>query len=469
MIFKCNRLPAGSESDPEKPPAMNNTTVDQLLVDEGFLAWYRASDKEQLSIWDAWIQENEENRMMAMEAVRLLNMLYFKETLGASDKRADEIWKRIEKEIAQRTPAPIRRNKESSPLLLSNYMKVAVRNLRRGKMHSVINIAGLSVGMAVSLLIGFWIWDELSFNKFHEHYDRIAQVMERGVAQNGTKFANYGTSIPVAQALRDQYAENFDHVVLMSNGQHTLGNSDNKFTTYGSFMEPEGPEMLSLQMLKGSWAGLGDPSSILLSESMAQKLFKDGDPIGHMVKMDNSSRIVLKVTGVYKDLPRNDDWQGVNFIVPWQEFLDKWDWIRGAKDNWNENICRLVVQLAPNVTLAEATQKIRYVKQKHITDKGLKLDLFLYPMSKWHLYSEFKDGYSSGGLITFVWLFGTIGAFVLLLACINFMNLSTARSEKRAREVGIRKVMGSMRRQLIFQFFSESVLTAASHSCWPSS
>ena len=223
-------------------------------------------------------------------------------------------------------------------------------------------------------------------------------------------------------------------------------------------MEPYAPEMLTLKMLKGSRAGLKEPGSILLSNTLSQSLFGTADPIGKVITLD--ARISVKVTGVYEDLPYNTSFKEVTFIAPWSLYLAQYDWAKNAQKSWGINSFEIFAQ----VNRQESMSKISAEIKKAITHKTGPFvgnpELFLQPMSRWHLHSEFKDGLSEGGRIQYVWLFGIIGAFVLLLACINFMNLSTAKSETRAKEVGIRKAIGSLRGQLIGQFFCESFLVA---------
>jgi len=224
-------------------------------------------------------------------------------------------------------------------------------------------------------------------------------------------------------------------------------------------METDAPKMLSLTMLAGSREGFKAHSSILLSQSTAKAIFGSDDPMGKIVKIDG--QVIEKVAGVYEDLPKNSSFSDVSFIAP---FLDLTNWVTGNENNWYNESFQLFVQLADHADMASVSAKIKDVKLKKIDPQTAKLEkpqMLLHPMSRWHLYSEFKDGVNSGGAIQYVWIFSLVGGFVLLLACINFMNLSTARSEKRAKEVGIRKAIGSLRGQLISQFFSESLVTAA--------
>ena len=340
--------------------------------------------------------------------------------------------------------------------MLKNYFKIALRTLLRNKAFSAINIIGLSVGMAVAILIGLWIFDEMSFDKYHQKYDRIAQVMQ-SQTWNGVIGSQTAMPLPLAPELRAKYSGDFKNVVLSSwTFEHILAVGDRKFTKTGNFVEPKFPEMFTFKMLKGSQKGLKDPYSILISESVATALFGDTDPINKIVKVDNKTNV--KVTGVYEDLPHNTTLNEVTFVLPWEMYLATENWVKNSQDQWNNNSFQTFAELNPNADFDKVSAKIRLVKFNHDKQDAAKPMVFLHPMSKWHLYSEFKDGKIAGGRIQFVWLFGIIGVFVLLLACINFMNLSTARSEKRAKEVGVRKAIGSVRSQLITQFLSESLL-----------
>ncbi len=343
--------------------------------------------------------------------------------------------------------------------MIKNYLKIAWRNLIKNKASSFINIGGLAVGMAVAMIIGLWIWDELSFDKYHQNYDRIAIVMQNET-NNGTINTQAAIPLPLDAELRKNYGSDFKHIVLTSwNDPHVLAAGDKKVAYPGTFMGIDGPEMFSLKMLKGNRNGLKDPSSMLISQSVAKALFGDADPTGKIVKLDN--RAGFNVSGVYEDLPRNTTLHDVAFIGPWDYYITSPGNGRSLTD-WGDNSLFMYVQVADNADMAKVSAKIKDVKLRNMDKADLKYNpqMFLQPMSKWHLFSEFKNGVNVGGAIQYVWLFGIIGIFVLLLACINFMNLSTARSEKRAKEVGIRKAIGSLRGQLISQFFCESLLIA---------
>jgi len=341
--------------------------------------------------------------------------------------------------------------------MIKNYLKTAWRNLVKNKVHSFINIVGLSVGMAVAMLIGLWIWDELSFDKFTSNYDNIAQV-KQNVTNNGEVQTWDQMPYPLAAELRKSYGSDFKNVVMTTGvGSHMLALDNKKLSLTGTFMEPQGPTMFTLDMLKGNKNALKDPTSIIISASTAKAYFGDANPIDKTLKIDN--QIIAKVAGVYRDFPQNSTFADLGFIGSWEMFYNAND-IKSMREPWRPNFCTIYVQTGNNADLAELSLKIRDAKLRNVNAVLAKKKpaLFLQPMSNWHLYDEFKDGKNIGGRIQYVWMFAIIGVFVLLLACINFMNLSTARSEKRAREVGIRKAVGSLRSQLIYQFFSESLL-----------
>ncbi|GAA4446843.1 ABC transporter permease [Nibrella saemangeumensis] len=345
--------------------------------------------------------------------------------------------------------------------MLQNYLKIAWRGLIKHKAYSFINIGGLAVGMAVAMLIGLWMYDELTYNRYFQNYNRIAKVMQRGTAE-GIVFNGGYMPLPLGNELRTAYAGDFKHVVMSSwTGEHILAYGNEKFTKTGNYLSPEAPEMLTLKMLSGTRAGLHDPASILLSQSVAQALFGTTDPVGKIVKLDN--KLNVKVTGVYEDFPVNTEFRDMKFMAPWALYVSSEEWVKRAQDNaeWNNNSWQILAQLAPNADFDAVSAKIKDLRVKHVPETAyMKPEFYLQPMSRWHLYTGWDKAGNVDGRIQYVWLFGIIGVFVLLLACINFMNLSTARSEKRAKEVGIRKSVGSVRSQLIGQFFSESILVA---------
>lgn len=339
--------------------------------------------------------------------------------------------------------------------MLKNYLRIAFRNLARNKMQSLINVAGLSAGIAVAMLIGLWIWDELSFDRYHRDYDAIAQVMQHQELNSEVRTQGK-VPIPLGEELRTTYGSEFKKVVMSSvTDNHILAVEGNKLVKTGNYMEADAPALFGLTVIKGASKGLASPSSIMLSESVAGALFGSADPIDKMLKFDDNAQ--LRVTGVYKDLPLNTTLSNVLFIVPWELQGQR---VQQNINNWGNNGWLIYVQLADKADISKVSAKIRDIKFRK-TDNGderFKPAIFLHPMRQWHLYSQFRNGVNIGGRIQYVWLFGLIGGFVLLLACINFMNLSTARSAKRAKEVGIRKSIGSLQAQLVAQFLTESLL-----------
>ncbi len=340
--------------------------------------------------------------------------------------------------------------------MFKNYFKTAWRNLIKNKGYSAINIGGLAVGMAVAMLIGLWVYDELSFDKYHTNYDRIAQVMQTANF-NGKLESQTANPALMGPAIQAKYGSDFKHVLQASwTDGHLVSYNNKLFNNVGIYIEPGALDMLSLHMVKGTRQALNDPYSIVLSASAAKAIFGDADPMGKMLKYDRNYNV--KVTGVYQDLPGNTSFHDVKMMMPWQLWIVQNSWINHMNEPWGSNFSQTFVQIADNADMQAVSAKIKNIKLDNVNEgeKKYKWKVFLQPMSKWHLYNDFKDGVNVGGDIKYVWLFGIIGIFVLLLACINFMNLSTARSEKRAKEVGIRKTVGSARWQVTKQFFIES-------------
>lgn len=322
-------------------------------------------------------------------------------------------------------------------------------------MYSSINIAGLAIGMAVSVLIGLWVWSELSFDKVHKNYKQLAQVWQF-VKFTDEKSSYNSLPIPLAEELRTKYPE-FEKVSVATykrDGILTIG--EKKLSSTGMFVEQDFPSMMTPEMIEGEYQSLADMNSIFISQSLAKSFFGKDEPINKIIRINNKSDV--KVAGVYKDFPENSSFNQVNFLGTWKLFRTMDQYADRASAEWDENSFQLFAQLKDGVDLKKTSANIKDIRMKMADPPKYKPEFFLHPMSDWHLRSEFRNGVNTGGLIKQVRLFGITGIFILLLACVNFMNLSTARSEKRAKEVGIRKTLGSARKNIISQFFSESFL-----------
>jgi putative ABC transport system permease protein len=344
--------------------------------------------------------------------------------------------------------------------MYKSYFKTSFRSMFKNKLHTFINITGLSVAMATVLIIVMWVGNELAYEKNFKNYQRIGQVLQN-VTNNGYVQTWNSIPYPLADEVRKNYGSDFVHVVLTSGKYpHLLASETKKLNKSGLYAEPDFTTMLTLSMLAGSADAIKDPSSVLLSASTAKAYFGEADPIGQIMTIDRE--FTVKVAGVYEDIPTNSIFSDMHFIAAWDLLFNGTGWIKHMEDPWRPNAFSLYVQLADHATFEEASAKIKDAKLKKVSEALAKKkpELFIHPMSQWHLYDKFENGKLAGGRIQYVWLFGIVGSFVLLMACINFMNLSTAQSEKRAKEVGIRKAIGSIRSQLVAQFFSESILTA---------
>ncbi|MBD2701183.1 ABC transporter permease [Spirosoma sp. BT702] len=348
------------------------------------------------------------------------------------------------------------------PIMIRNYLKIAWRNLAKNKVYSAINIGGLAVGMAVAMLIGLWIYDELTFNQYHQNYSRVAQVMRHEWFDGRKETGGQSSPIPLGTELQTAFGDEFSYVVLSTKPvNYIIASGDAKFNQSGRFMEAGAPELLTLRMVQGSRAGLHELNTILLTETLAKKLFGDENPINRIVTID--TQVNVKVTGVYEDLPTNSEFRGTSYIAPFDLYGSLNTWVKDARDNWGDKSFPIYVQIAPNKTFEQVSARIKGVMLPHLKAENAasKPEVFLHPMSNWHLFSAFENGANvTSEPMKYVLFYGVIGLFVLLLACINFTNLSTARSEKRAKEVGIRKAIGSVRAQLTSQFLSESVLVS---------
>jgi putative ABC transport system permease protein len=334
--------------------------------------------------------------------------------------------------------------------MIKNFIKVALRNLLRNKRFSIINISGLAIGMASAIIILLWVQNEISFDQFHKNKDRLFEVWEND-NRDGALQTSLNTQQLMAPALKHDFPEienatrvSWPNTVLVANGEKHI-------KADGIWVDPAFLTMFSFPLISGDInTALTDAHSVVITQKTAIKLFGNEDPMGKVLKFDNNDN--FKVTGLMKDLPNNTDF---NF-----EYLMSSAFQESKKyidEDWTDISLRTFVLLRPNSSLSEINAKIKKIIVKYSGGRS-KSDAFLYPATRSRLYSKFENGKPVGGRIENVRLFSVIAVFILLIACINFMNLSTARSEKRAREVGIRKVAGALKRSLIAQFLLESIM-----------
>lgn len=345
--------------------------------------------------------------------------------------------------------------------MYKSYLKIGWRNFIGNKGYSLINVGGLATGISVVILIGLWIYDEVSYDKNFPNYNRIARVVQNQTI-NGEIQTWFSQAMQLGPELQTAYGNNFEHVITASFPEDIkLSVGTKSLVKTGSYMEPGVTDMLTLNITRGAHNGLVSLNSILLSQSTAKALFGYDDPIDKLIRVNNN--LDVKVTGVYEDFPRNSSFSNLEVIMPWQLLVKSAELEKRV--SWGNSWFQCFVQIAEkadmkSVSLAIKDAKLKRVLAQDNNNARFRPELFLHPMSRWRLHSEFENGVSVGGGIKNVRMLGAIGGVVLLLACINFMNLSTARSEKRAKEVGIRKSVGSARSHLISQFFTESLIVA---------
>ena len=332
--------------------------------------------------------------------------------------------------------------------MIKNYLKIAWRNLIRNKGFSAINISGLAVGMASAILILLWIYNEVSYDRFHKNKDYLYAAWNRGTFDGKLQCWDNTPKI-LAPTLKQEFPE-IAEVSRQYSRWYVTRVGEKKVSSKALVTDPSFLSMFSFPLSQGNAKTvLNNVYSIVITEKMAKKMFGATDVINKVITIDKDN---FTVTGILKDLPTNSSID-FEYILPWAYLVKS-----GGDDNyWGNNSVQTFVQLKPNTSEAFANAKIKDITKRH--SNGLEeQEVFLHPMSKWHLHSSFENGKISGGRIETVRLFGIIAVFILLIACINFMNLSTARSEKRAKEVGIRKVAGANRSLLIGQFIGESVI-----------
>lgn len=330
-------------------------------------------------------------------------------------------------------------------------LKIGIRNLLKNKTFALINVGGLAIGLASCIVILLYVAYEWGYDKQISNYQNTYIVYTNQQSDIGK--TSYGWTPAVMAPYLKTKLSGVKYASHSSYPEpHLIGNEAQSFRTNSVFADPDFLKILDYQILKGNPEQvLKQPNTVILTESLAKKLFGNEDPMNKTVKLDNED--LLKVEAVIADPPRNTTIQ-FDYLLPWSLFETKNTWVKDA--GWQATICLTMVQLHDQARFSTINPQIRNIYKNN--DKTAEAEAMIHPLSKWHLYTEFSDGKATGGKITQVRNFFLLAICVLIIACINFMNLSTARSEKRAKEVGVRKVIGSTRSTLISQFMIESYL-----------
>jgi putative ABC transport system permease protein len=344
--------------------------------------------------------------------------------------------------------------------MFRHYLTTAWRNILKHKGYSALNVVGLAIGMGVALLIGLWVYNEYGYDRFLPNGDLLYQV-RRNFNSNGDTLNFPSTSLRLATALREEVPE-IEDVAESDFGQpHALKVGDKKLLLSGNIIGSDFLNMFQFPLLQGQAAvALKDPYSIVITEATAKALFGSTDPMGKMVRFDNQHD--LRVTGILQNIPVNSSFQ-FDYLIPFV-YLDAIDSGITAQraGSFGNNGYQLYVKLKPHVTYAQAASRIRGIEWRETKNtNSMMSSVILQPFHNWHLYGNYENGKEEAGFLQYVRLFILIGSLVLVIACINFVNLTTARSEKRAREVGVRKAIGSERKDLIVQFLIESTMLTA--------
>lgn len=334
--------------------------------------------------------------------------------------------------------------------MIRNYFVTAIRNLTRHKSFTIINLLGLTVGLSTSIYILLWIRDEVTYDRFNKDIEQIYEVFEHQTYSADKIYTFQATPGPLAEAMKSEFPE--VEITARSNwgGRSLLRYEENSFYAEGKLADSSLLQIFTFHWLEGDRANpLPDPSSIVLNATLAGKLFGGEKALGKLIRFRNQDD--LKVTGVFEDLPTNSTLQ-CEYVAPFMYFEKENPWL----EHWGNNGLMTFVKLRPNVDYLQFNEKIAdYIKTKY---EESVVTLFLHPYKDLRLYSNFENGKLNGGRITYVKAFAYVAVFILVIACINFMNLTTARSTMRSREVGVRKVIGAHRFSLIKQFLGESFL-----------
>ncbi|WP_295798780.1 ABC transporter permease [Mucilaginibacter sp.] len=333
--------------------------------------------------------------------------------------------------------------------MIKNYIKIAWRNLSRNKGFTITNLLGLTIGITCAIFIFLWVNDELMFDKFNTRYKNIYQVIANRDFKNNI-FTDQNMVFPLAKSLETGYPQIKNAVMSSYTSPQQFEYGQTKLKKDLAVVGGRYFDMFTCKFIKGNpKTALLEPNSLVLTESTAKSFFGDADPINKAIKINDK---LLKVTAVIADMPGNSTRQ----FEALSAFSPSDPQVQNAMKEWQNSSYSVYIETATNPNIAAIEKAINKIMYDHNHDKIS--TYFTVPMNRWHLYSDYKGGKNTGGQIEYVRLFTIIAIIILLIACVNFMNLSTARSEKRAKEVGIRKTLGSGKKQLITQFYFESLL-----------
>jgi putative ABC transport system permease protein len=336
--------------------------------------------------------------------------------------------------------------------MLKSYFKIAWRNLFQNKSFSITNVLGLTIGITCTILILLWVQDEVGYDRFHKNYSTVYKVMATRNFKNQI-FTDENMVLPLARSIETDVPQVKQAVVTTHRYPTVFTYGQTKLKKQGYTVSEHFFNIFSWKFVKGNpTTALSDPSSVVLSKSAAIAFFGNDNPINKVLRVDNSRE--AKVTAVVDDAPGNSSLQ-FDYVFPFNYSDDN---IKASMNEWTNSSWTVFLQMVPGASVETLNKNINQLKYSHDPNDRKVSSYFTFPMSKWRLYSDFKDGKNVGGMIEYVRLFTEVALIILLIACINFMNLSTARSEKRAKEVGVRKTLGSNKRQLIAQFFFESMI-----------
>ena len=331
------------------------------------------------------------------------------------------------------------------------FLKTALRNLKRSPLNTAINILGLALGFTVALVSTLWVLKQFSFDKHYSNYQHIYQVMMTGTF-NDEKSTDRSTPIPLVKTIASDFKNEMPDAALVTNMEsNNIKVGDKKLNAPGFYAMGKFAELFSFESSQGNSTTPTTPSTIIVSESLAKRLFDKTDVIGKTLQLNGKEQYTIQ--GVYKDIPENNTFYGLDYVLPFVDYLAK---NQGIEESWSNCYFSTFARIDNPAFVSSLENKLTNIINKKLTD--IKPEILLHPMSKWHLYDSFKNGKNVGGQIQYVWMFAWISVFIILLASINFINLSTARSLKRGKEIGVLKSVGVNRRQIIAGFLVESTL-----------